>query len=396
MRRGAPNLRTVTGAVAVALAAALVAAVAAAVASLAMTRARKTTRTLEAEVERGKAAFDAVVADEVERRASDLARTLALARAESLAALAEEERRITEERRIDVAERERDASARLGGALTAAQRRVEERLAEWSRDLNQLQESLGEEVAKLSERQAALTTEIERRIEADSARVEAALEEHRVLITTLREGLAQGVQTAITAAAAELEQHGIERRKALQELTDRLRLRERELKEQIDLEQADAVQRVATQLGDVEHRQLEQVRRAVSREATRYAEAAVQQFDTAIRTAREETARRLGRELDLSVERFSREADGVLAERVDRVADAAIERVKVRLVNLGGGLGQEREAALRALEQSAHEVEAGLRRRLDGIAAEAESERAAIAVRLHDLQRRLDDLAARS
>ena len=136
------------------------------------------------------------------------------------------------------------------------------------------------------------------------------------------------------AAAADLEAHGIERRKALQELADRLRLRERELQEQIDREQAEAMQRVAAQLGDVEHRQLEQLRRTVSREATGYAEAAAQQFDTTIRAAREEAARRLGRELDLAVERFAREAEGVLAERVEHV--------------VGRGGEARREAARRA------------------------------------------------
>ena len=86
-----------------------------------------------------------------------------------------------------------------------------------------------------------------------------------------------------------------------------------------------------SQLGDVEHRQLEQLRRTVSREATGYAEAAAQQFDTTIRAAREDAARRLGRELDLAVERFAREAEGVLAERVEHVVDAAVKRVEKRL-----------------------------------------------------------------
>ncbi len=385
-----------TAAVAVALAAALVSIVAAAAAFVALRRARATTRTLEDEIERGKAVFDEVVAREAELRAADLERALALARAESLAALTDEERRITEERRSDVAERERDASATLAEALTAAQRKVDERLAEWSGSLSQLQESLAEEIARLAQRQVQLTSQIEARIDSDAERLQAAVEEHRVLTVKLREDLARSAQEAAATAAAELEVHGIERRKALQELADRLRLRERELQVQIDREQAEAIQRVGAQLGDVEHRQLEQLRRTVSREATGYAEAAAQQFDTTIRAAREEAARRLGRELDLAVERFAREAEGALAERVDHVSDTAVKRVEARLAGLGGGLDRQRDEAVRSLEHSSQEVEADLRRRLNGIAAEAEAERAAIEARLRELQRRLDEIAARA
>ena len=88
------------------------------------------------------------------------------------------------------------------------------------------------------------------------------------------------------------------------------------------------MQRLAAGLADVEKRQVEQLHRSVSRETTRYAEAAAQEFDTTIRTSREEAARRLRRELDLSIERFAREADGVLAERVERIAQAAVQQVE--------------------------------------------------------------------
>jgi hypothetical protein len=380
----------------VALAAAVASILAAVAAFTALRRARAVMRSLDDEVRRGKAVFDDIVAREVEQRAAELEETLALARSQSLSALAEEERRIAEERRADVAERERDASAKLIEMLTGVQRRVEERLAEWSGDLTRLQESLADEIARLAQRQSQLTTQMEARIDADDERLQSSLEEQRALAGKLREDLARSAEEMAAVAAADLEQHGIERRKALQELADRLRVRERGLQEQIDREQAEAMQRVAIQLGDVEHRQLEQLRRSVSREATGYAEAAAQQFDTTIRAAREEAARRLGRELDLAVERFAREAEGALAERVDHVVDAAVQRVEARLVNLGGGLDRQRDEALRSLERSSQEVEADLRARLEDIAAEAEAERAAIETRLHELQRRLEDLVARS
>src|SRR6266699_2416963 len=98
-------------------------------------RFRSRNRTLDEELERAKAKFDEIVAHEIEQRAAELEQTLKLARAESLSALVDEERRITEERRRDVAERERDASTKLSEGLTEAQRRVEEKLAGWGTDL---------------------------------------------------------------------------------------------------------------------------------------------------------------------------------------------------------------------------------------------------------------------
>ena len=56
-----------------------------------------------------------------------------------------------------------------------------------------------------------------------------------------------------------------------------------------------------------------------------------------IRTAREEAARRLGRELDLAVERFAREAESVLAERVEaelRVFEARLAELSRRVDSL--------------------------------------------------------------
>ena len=102
-----------------------------------------------------------------------------------------------------------------------------------------------------------------------------------------------------------------------------MRRRERDLQEIIEREGNEAAQRIQMALGDVERRQVEALGRVAERAAARYSEAASQQFDGAIRTAREEAARRLGRELELAVERFAREAEVVLQERVSQVSDAA-------------------------------------------------------------------------
>src|SRR5439155_4660452 len=155
-------------------------------------------------------------------------------------------------------------------------------------------------------------------------------------------------------------------------------------------------QRIQIALGDIERRQVEQMQRIISRETTRFSEAASQQFDVTMRTSREEAARRLSRELDLAVERFAREAEGVLTERLNQVSDSAAKRVEDRLSQLRTGLERGHEEAVKSLEQRAHEVESGLRQRLQEIASDAESERAVLDSRLPVLARRVDELTVRT
>jgi len=324
----------------VALIAALVAVLAAGVTVYLLRRAQARTRTLEEELERGKAMFDATVAREAEQRSNELAQTLKLARAESLSILVEEERRITDERRRDVAERERDASARLLRALAEAERRVDERLSIWVADLGQLQESLAAELAGIPQRVAQVSADAEAKVTAEAERLQAAIDEHRALIARLRQELDRTAQDVAQTANAELEQHAADRRRALQEVADRLRRREHELQQEIERELQEASQRIGVQIGDIEQRQIEQLRRAVAREAARHAEAAAQQFEASFRTAREEAAKRLGRELDLAVERFARDAENVLAERIEHLAENAVQRVDARLEELARRLDE--------------------------------------------------------
>jgi hypothetical protein len=326
----------------------------------------------------------------------ELAQTLARQRADSLSQLAEEERKIADERRRDVLERERDAGARLGEQLTEVQRSVEQRLTDWASDVEQLQEGLHEELRRIEARQRQLMTETEAKLGTAAEGVQGQVDEQRQLLARLRTELAGSAQQLMQAANAELEQHAAERRRALHEVADRLRKRERDLHEIAEREGNDAAQRIQIAIGDVERRQVEQLQRIVNRETLRYAEAATQQFDSQIKTAREEAARRLSRELDLAVERFSREAEGVLTERLNHVSDAAASRVEERLARLRAALERQRDDALQSLEDRAHQVEAGLRERLNEIATDAESERAILDARLHDLARRLDELATRA
>jgi hypothetical protein len=353
-------------------------------------------RLLERELERGKATFDEIVGRELAQRAEDLQNTLARARADSLSQLAEEERRIAEERRRDVTEHEREASANLGRQLLQAQAAVEQRLGNWQTDVEKLQQGLTDELKRIEVKQRQLMAEVESKIGQDAEGLSGEIEEQRAVIGRLRAELKRTAEEVALQANAELEQHASERRHALHEVADRLRKRERDLQEVVERESNDAAQRIQIALGDVERRQVEQLQRIVSRETTRYAEAASLQFENAIKSAREEAARRLSRELDLAVERFAREAEGVLAERLNAVSDAAAQRVEERLARLRSQLERQRDDALVSLEDRAHQVESGLRERLREIAADAESERTVLDGRLHELSRRLDELTART
>jgi uncharacterized protein YukE len=386
----------VTVATTVAVVSAVVAVLALVASTLVLKKVRAHQRLLEGEIERGRATFDEIVAQELAQRAEELEHTLARLRADSLSQLAEEERRIAEERRRDVAERERVATERLSEKLVSAQAAIEQRLADWASDVGKLQESLAEDVKRVEARQQMLMAEASAKIGQDADRLQASVEEQRQLVTRLRADFAREAQEVMQQANTELEQHAAERRHALHEVAERLRKREKDLKELIDREGNDATQRIQMALGDIERRQVEQLQRIVGRETARYTEAASAQFDTTIRSARETAARRLSRELDLAVERFAREAEGVLTERLNHVSDAAAARVEERLARLRAALERQRDDALNSLEERAHQVEAGLRERLHEIAADAESERAILEARQHELSRRLDELTARA
>jgi hypothetical protein len=386
----------VTAAAVIAIVAAALAALALAGAVLVLRKVQRHEQALERAIDAGKETFDAVVANEVQERSAELERMLARLRADSLSEFSEEERRIAEERRRDVVERERDASARLGEQLVEVQRSVEQRLTDWTGDVEQLQEGLHAELRRIEARQRQLMADTDAKVAKASEGVQGQIDEQRQLLVRVRAEIATGAEQLMQQANTDLEQHAAERRRALHELAERLRKRDRELQELIEREGNEAAQRVQLALGDVERRQVEQLQRTMSRETTRYAEAASMQFDTAIRTAREDAARRLSRELDLAVERFAREAEGVLTERLSHVGDAAAQRFEERLARLRSALERQRDDALQSLEDRAHKVESSLRERLHEIAADAEAERAVLDARLHDLARRVDELAARA
>jgi hypothetical protein len=370
-----------------------VAAVAAA-ASLALARANRRSARFDAELDRAQTKLTELVAAETAASTAELERLLTRARAESVSLLAEQERRIAEERRATFLERERAAGEELTTTLTQIQQQIEQRLQDWGRDLERSADAMRTRLVELGERQRQLTVDAEARIAADADRLKTESDEQRDAVVRLRGELQHALEETIAAARAEIEQHAGDRRRALHEIGERLRRRERELVEAIEREEAESLRRIQLNLADVERRQVEQLERAVARAGAGFSDEAVAQFANLIKTAREDAARRLNRELDRAVGAFAREAEGVLAEQLAHVGDAGAQRLERRMSQITTALERQRDEFVAAFESRVGDAENDLRRRLADLAADAEAERAVLEARLQELARRFDEAAS--
>lgn len=345
------------------------------------------------------AATDAHVADArtrmtelVERdaadRAAELERTLARARADSISLLAEEERRIAEERRTAFGDRERELVASLTQALTETQAQVSQRLADWKRDLDRGADATKERLAELAERQKQLLADAGARLDADAERLAAESDTQRESLVRLRRELDKALEDMLATARSEMEGEAAERRRALHELEERMRRREKELMERIEREEVDAMQRIRTGFEEVQRRQIENVARTVERATAGYADEAAQQFVALVKSNREDAARRLARELDRAVETFAREAEVVLAERLAHVGDAGAQRLENRLADAAKSLERQRDEWMSAVDDRIGELEQDVRRRLEELGADADAERAVLEARFQEILRR--------
>src|SRR5437764_15424533 len=127
-----------------------------------------------------------------------------------------------------------------------------------------------DQLNQLAQRQRQLISDAEMRIAADAERLEAESEQQRAGLVRLRDELARAIQEAVTTGNAELETHAAQRRRALHELNERIRKRERSLTEQIDREEGEAMARIQSSFADVERRQVEQLQRVLDRATTTY------------------------------------------------------------------------------------------------------------------------------
>jgi hypothetical protein len=359
-------------------------------------RQQKRLADVEAELDRAREELTRVIREESASRAAEIQRLLARERADSLSRLQAEERRIAEERRRVVAEQERSAIAELTATLAQTQHQVAQRLAGWAADLERTKQSLTAELDKLKQSQGTMIAEAEERIQADRQKIDEAGDMQAQAFAKLREELERSAESAVATVGAELDAHAAQGRRAVHELNDRLKARDRRLAERIEREETDVGKRIEARFSDIERRQLESLERATDQAAGRFAEAAALQFDSAVKTAREEAARRLARELDRAVHMFVREAESVLAEQVAQVAEVGKQRVDKRLQLVTTGLERQRDEFIAELQRRLGQLELELQERLRRIADEAEAERAVLELRLQELARRADEtLSAR-
>jgi hypothetical protein len=337
--------------------------------------------------------LDELVLRETEARAAELERTLTLARAESLSRLVEEERRMAEERRAALQERERREGGEVGEAIARAEQRVARRLAEWRADLERIEQALTTQLEALGRRQEQLIGEAASRLAVETEGLESAGEGQRGRLAALASDFERTVREITERTQAELESHESDRRRALHEVADRLRERERELRERVGVEEAEAVQRIQAGLADVERRQVDQLRRIVERTSSSFSESLTKQFTDEIRRARDDAAQRLARELDRAVSHFVREAQSVLAERLAHVAEAGGQRLQRKLSEIGSTLEQEQRQLVTDLQHRMSDAELELRSRLQSLATDADAERTALDARLAELRRRIDEVA---
>jgi exonuclease VII large subunit len=349
-------------------------------------------RALDREFERAKSQLSAAVEGEARTRTGEIERTIARARADSLSAYAEEERRLAETRRSALEESEERLRHGLAQAFAKVQGQVEQRLASWHQDLDRAQRGLGEQLERVAQRERSLIEALEARLENDADRLQAVDEEQRAIVVRLREDLARAIAESAAAAEAELESHATERRRALHQVADRMTTRERDLIRRVEREETDASRRIQSSFGEVERRQVEQLERVLERTAASFADAATHQFDGTIRAAREEAARRLQRELERAVQRFAREGDALLAERMTKLGESGGLRFEKKLGQVSEGLERERDEFVAALSQRLGEVEAGFRERLSALA----SEERALEERLTELTGRIERTISRA
>ncbi len=216
----------------------LVACALATAGSVLLRRAQQRADDVDARLDESRTKLNELVDAEATERAAELERVLARARADSVSLLIEEERRIADERRREFAERERESTASLTEALTRTQAQVEQRLAAWAQDLDRAAEGTKLRIAELSTRQKQLLSEVEVRLAADADRLSAESEDQRAALVRMRDELDKALGDAMAAAQAEVDSHGVERRRALDELEERMRRRERELSEHLEREEA--------------------------------------------------------------------------------------------------------------------------------------------------------------
>lgn len=281
---------------------------------IALRRARALATDSRRLAESARAELRQVVAEETATHRDEIRHTLARERADSISALAAEERLRADQHRAEFAERERQAGDALAHALAGEERRLEERLRGFTEDLERAQVHIEEQLQRFEQRSNEAVAALTARIEADASEIGSAADEQRRTVHRLREELGRVASQSVTDALDELEAQTLERRRALEEITERLRTREAAVAASIERAETDVRARLDILLVEWEKRQTERLERVTEREIERHAQIASLAFDERMREIKETATTQLRRELDRAVEALSREE---LAQRLD-------------------------------------------------------------------------------
>ena len=108
----------------------------------------------------------------------------------------------------------------------------------------------------------------------------------------------------------------------------------------------------------MERRQVEQLEGVLDRASGNFVDAATHEFDGTIRAARDEAARRLQRELERSVQRFAREGESLLAERMTKLGESGGLRLEKKLEQVSANLERERDEFVTTLSRAEQRLDA--------------------------------------
>jgi hypothetical protein len=316
-----------------------------AVLHLALRRARASAARTDDRVAEAQKAVRAAAEEEAGIQAEQLRFAVSRSHADSLSAYVAEERRLSDERRGELAVRERELSERLAEMVAAVERRVEERLRAWEADLERAQRALEGEVSALEQHQKQRIAEVEVRLETEAAELGTTADQQRAAASRLRDELERTAKDALSQALEELQMQADDRRRAIEDITERLRQHEHAVAEQVDRAETEARARIEVAFGELERRQVVELERATAREVDRLSEAGAIEFENRMKAIREEAASRLRDELDHTTESFLRRADGLIAAELQQAADAASRRLDDRIVELVRGYEASRSSA---------------------------------------------------
>ena len=358
----------------------LVAATAAEAGLVAVNRSLERARRAEALNADALRRLDEFLAVRADERRAELERALAQERAHTLHLLTEQEKGLAAERREAVQAQNEQAEAALTEAVTLAQSRLERRLAAWIEDVERGQRAREGRLAELARRQSKDLGAYDARIAANAELLASATDEQREELTRLREYLEKASRELSLEAQTELEAFRTERRKAIEAIDERLRTRERDLREKVEREELEATTRLSASLTEAEKRQVEKFSRAIDRAATRHVEEAERRFDEQIRASREKSAERLARELEKTMDEFTRQAEKEVADRISGVAQVTAERLQRRIEDLARAAEAQQETSdqrLRFVSERLQDALAGAEERIKVFEEQIEIELAA-------------------